>query len=271
MPATQLSTPVKDHVHRLFSTLLVGMFAWVLYRTLLGRGESGTPDGPLLALIFLAGINTLTGVARQLPWQYVLPAAAITGGLGSLAFLASVDFGIPFGPLLFGPAAGESIENKLPWIVPVLWLVVVFTARGVGRLVLRPWRKMKTYGFWLIGVTAALTMLLDMGMDPFLSRLNHFWLWQPTKFPVTWQGAPLINFPGWLVVTLLILAFATPLLIKKQPGQKSSPDYHPLVVWVGALGLFALAAGRHGLWGAVAMDTVIAVGAFVPAMRGARW
>jgi len=113
--------------------------------------------------------------------------------------------------------------------------------------------------------------LFDLGMDPFLSRLNHYWLWQPTKFNLTWQGAPFINFLGWAVVTLFILAFATPLLIKKQPGQKNPPDFHPLITWVGAMALFALAAGSHGLWLVVAVDAVIAVAAVVPAIRGARW
>ena len=73
------------------------------------------------------------------------------------------------------------------------------------------------------------------------------------------------------MVTLFILAFATPLLIKKQPGQKNLPDYHPLVVWVGGLLLFAVAAGRQNLWAPVILDGVIVVAALVPAIRGGRW
>lgn len=271
MPPNQTAASTKDHVHHLFALLVAGLFGWVLYRTALGMGEPGTPDAPLLALILLSAVNTLTALARQLSWQYVLPAAALTALLGSAAFVSSLYGGIPFGPLVFGPASGESITNKLPWSVPLLWVVVVFNSRGVARLILRPWRKMKTYGFWLIGVTMTLAMLFDLGMDPFLARLNHFWLWQPTKFHLTWQGAPLINFPGWLVVTLFILAFATPLLIKKQPGQRNVPDYHPLFLWVGALVLFAVGAGRHGLGAPLVLDGVVIVTALVPAIRGARW
>jgi len=62
------------------------------------------------------------------------------------------------------------------------------------RLILRPWRKIRSYGFWLIGLTALLTMLFDLAFDPFASRVKHYWLWVPTKFPLTWQGAPLVNF-----------------------------------------------------------------------------
>jgi len=88
---------------------------------------------------------------------------------------------------------------------------------------------------------------------------------------VTWEGAPLLNFLGWMFVSLLILAFATPLLIKKKPGEKSVPDYHPLFVWVGAMGLFALACGRHGFWWPVGVDVAAMVAATVMAIRGARW
>ena len=74
--------------------------------------------------------------------------------------------------------------------MPLIWVVVILNSRGVARLILRPWRKIRNYGFWLIGLTAALTMLFDLAFDPFASRVKHYWLWVPTKLPLTWQGAP---------------------------------------------------------------------------------
>jgi len=88
----------------------------------------------------------------------------------------------------------------------------------VGRLILRPWRKVKNYGFWLIGLTALLAVAFDLALEPFAWHVKHFWLWQPTRLSVTWQGTTLLNFIGWAFVSLLILAFATPSLIRKQPG-----------------------------------------------------
>jgi uncharacterized membrane protein len=93
----------------------------------------------------------------------------------------------------------------------------------------------------------------------------------PTRLPLTWFGAPLVNFFGWTVVTLLILALVTPVLISKQPRRKSSTDYHPLGVWLGALLLFAAASILNRLWLATGADAaIIAVTAFF-SIRGAMW
>ena len=140
--------------------------------------------------------------------------------------------------------------------MPFVWVVAVLNSRGVARLILRPWRKLRAYGFWLIGITVALTVLFDAGLEPFAAGVKRYWLWQPTRIPVTWGSAPVTNFLGWLLTALLILAFATPALIDKRarPGSRP-PDYHPLGVWMLAMILFAAGArcttlaARGVLWG----------------------
>jgi hypothetical protein len=153
----------------------------------------------------------------------------------------------------------------------MLWIVAVFNARGMARLILRPWRKVKNYGFWLIGLTAVLAVAFDVALEPFAWHVKHFWLWQPTKIAVTWQGTTLLNFFGWLFISVLILAFATPSLIKKQPGNPSQPDLHPLAVWLGAFILFAAGAAGAGLWWPAGVDAAIAGVTTVFAVRGAKW
>jgi uncharacterized membrane protein len=153
-----------------------------------------------------------------------------------------------------------------------LWIIIVLNSRGVARLILRPWRKLKNYGFWLIGATTTLVILFDLALEPFASQTNRYWLWLPTTFPVTWQGVPLVNSLGWLVTTLLLLVFATPPLINKQSrSRKTVPDYHPLIVWLLALGLFATGAGMHQLWVAVGFCVAAGIATATVALRGARW
>jgi len=152
-----------------------------------------------------------------------------------------------------------------------VWVVAILNSRGVARLILRPWRKMKGYGFRLIGVTTALTVLFDLGFDPFASRVKQYWFWGPTKFPLTWHGAPLVNFFGWAVMTLLILAFVTPMLINKRPIRRRPPDFHPLGVWLGGVLLFGAGSATLGLWSAVWLDAIAGIIVAVFAIRGARW
>ena len=155
--------------------------------------------------------------------------------------------------------------------MPLVWVVAILNSRGTARLILRPWRKTKTYGFWLIGLTATLVLLFDFTFDPFASRVKHFWFWTPTKFPLAWQHAPLVNFLSWGVVTLLILVFITPALINKQLSKRRSPDLHPLFVWLGSILLFGIAVGMNGLWSAAAVDAAIGIVTLIFAVRGARW
>jgi putative membrane protein len=131
---------------------------------------------------------------------------------------------------------------------------------------------LRAYGFWLIGLTAVLATLFDFALEPFASTIKFFWVWQETKFPFSWYGAPLVNFLGWLVTSLLILAFAAPALINKQVRPRQSPpDFQPLVIWVLALALFAIGAAVEKFWPACAAAGLIAVTVAIFAIRGARW
>lgn len=229
------------------------------------------PGWPDALLISLATASTIVALFRRLPMQNVLGAALIIAVIGGTAHALGEITDMPFGPFVFGPEAGPKLFQSLPWVMPLLWVFALLNSRGVARLMMRPWRKTKTYGFWVIGATTALMMLFDFALDPFASRVNHYWLWTPTKFPVTWQGAPLVNFLGWAVVALLILAFVTPLLINKRPKGKSSPDYHPLGLWLGAVLLFGGEAALRGLWPAAVVDAGIGVVTAVFAIRGGGW
>ena len=178
---------------------------------------------------------------------------------------------LPFGPFIFNETAGAKLFDCIPWTVPLLWIVAIFNSRGVARLGLRPWRKTKNYGWWLIGLTAVLTVVFDLALEPVAARVKHFWLWQPTKLHITWHGASPLNFLGWAFVSLLILAFITPSLIKKQPGSSGAPDFMPFGLWLGAMTLFAASSAMAGLWPAVIVDAVLAGAATVFAIRGAKW
>lgn len=242
----------------------------------LAAGAAAFLDAPGTAgafdvwLLLLATAGTITIQSRRLPLQSVLFAVFVTALTGMAMQGLNARTGIPFGPKSFGLTIGPKIFNTVPWVMGLIWIVAVFNSRDVARLILRPWRKVKNYGFMVIGLTSGLVLAFDLALEPF-ARIKRFWFWQPTKINLTWQGASPLNFIGWAFVTLIILAFVTPFLIRKQPGEQHGPNFSPLVLWLGAMALFGANAAQAGLWTAVIMDAVFAVVVTLFSWRGAKW
>ena len=258
--------------YRIFTVLLAAAFLLMLATLLLPSLHlPGNPQGLEVTLLLLATATTIFALERQLPMQNVLLVLAATSFIGGAAHTLGAISGIPFGKFTFTDELGPELFQRLPWAMPLIWVVVVLNSRGVARLVLRPWRKTKNYGFWLVGLTAVLTALFALALDPFASRIKNYWLWTPVKFPLTWQGAPLVNFLSWGIVTLLILAVVTPAFINKQLSRRNTPDFHPLCVWLGSILIFGIACVQNGLWPAAAVDAAIGIVIIVFAISGARW
>ena len=265
--ATDFVQKIATWFYWLLNFLLVAVFVLVLTKLFIPM-NSGWPEA---LLILTATVGTLAALARQLPLQNVLLVAFIIAIFTGAALAVGALTGIPFGPFTFSDNAGPELFKTLPWVMPLVWVVVILNSRGAARLILRPWRKTKSYGFWVMGLAAILTALFDLALEPFAAHMKHYWIWTPTKFPVAWYGAPLVNFPAWALVTLLVLAFATPALINKQPRKKSSRSFHPFAVWLGGILFFSITSASHGLWPAAAVDAAIGIITAVFAIRGARW
>jgi len=230
----------------------------------------GTTSNLDLLLVLLATAASISTLARQLPLQSVLFAAFITALIGAATHGLSARTGLPLGPISFGETAGPQLFDTVPWTVGLIWIIALFNSRGVARLILRPWRRVKTYGFLLIGLTALLALAFDLALEPF-AHVKHLWLWQPTKISVSWHGASPLSLLGWTFVSLLILVIIMPYLIRKQPGNPSAPDWSPLGLWIGTVVLFTVSVAQAGLWAAVSLNAVIAVAAVVFSWRGAKW
>jgi uncharacterized membrane protein len=220
--------------------------------------------------LLLATASTVVALARRLPAQNVLLACGLIALMGGAVQTLGAATGIPFGAHTYTDSAGWRVFDILPWPMPLMWVVVILNARGVARLILRPWRMSKTYGFRVIGLTCVLAVAFDFALEPFASQVNRFWIWQmPTAVPA-WHTAPWSNFLGWLTTSLLILAFVTPGLINKKPV-RHPPDYHPLDVWLVLNLIFAAGTATHGLWLATGFTLVVSAIAALFAVRGAKW
>jgi len=253
----------------LLTTIFFAAYALVMLRLWWPINLPGKVNGPAAVLLVATLACTVAALTRHLPLQNVLGAAAVIILGSGMAEWLNVETGIPFGPINFG-AVGPKFHS-LPWALPIIWTVAILNSRGVARLILRPWRKTKNYGVRLISLTIALAVFFDFTFEPYATRVKHYWFWEPTRFPLTWQGAPLINFLSWAVVALLILAFVTPMLINKQLSKRRPPDLHPLIIWLATILLFAVGSAIQGMWIVVAVDAAIGIVAATFAIRGAKW
>jgi len=257
------------------STLAFGFFLIALGQTIFQiyfPGSGMRTGWPMAFFIIAAMVASLISLSRQLPGQNVMLGATIIGAIGGIAHGIGSETGIPFGPFSYSSDVGPRLFSTVAWFMPLIWIIAVINSRGVARLILKPWRKTKNYGFWVIGVAAVLVLLFNLALEPFATRTRGYWVWMPTKFPFTWHGMPLINSLSWAMITALALAFATPSLINKHSRSRKLPaQFHPLYVWILLLTLFATGSGFHGLWSAMWLAIGTAILSTVLAVRGARW
>lgn len=223
------------------------------------------------AFILLAAASTLAAQWRQLPLQNVLLGAAGIAVIGGGLSAVGARTGMPFGPFLFASGIGPLFYKALPWAMPLIWIVIVLNCRGVARLILRPWRKNKSYGYRVIALAAGLVLLFDFVLEPYAVRVKDYWRWLPTKLPLTWESASMISFFAWGLIAALILLFVTPVLIVKKPKPRSGPDFYPFCLWFGAILLCGIGCAVNRIWPPVIADAVIGTITAVFAIRGAMW
>jgi uncharacterized membrane protein len=257
---------------RLSSGLALACYALAALALLTPLRSPGVEGWVEAVLLLATTAATLAALARELPAQNVAMAAAGIAVIGTIIHAAGAATGIPFGFFTYTKSIGPCFRSDFAWAMPLLWVTVILNSRGVGRLMLRPWRKVKNYGFWLIGLTVALTLVFVASLDPYAANVRHYWIWERTNLPFTWEGTPASDFLGWAVGALLIQAFVTPALIKRRPsGGKSKPDYHPLFTWVLAMILFSVAALANRLWLAGGFGVLAVAVTLIFSLRGARW
>jgi len=105
----------------------------------------------------------------------------------------------------------------------------------------------------LLGLAVVLAVLLELGLEPFAVS-SGYWEWKPTKLPVTWYSAPIVNFFSWGITVLIALAFATPFFINKSPRPATRPDAVPLLLWLGTVVLLGASALKNGAAAAAAVE-----------------
>jgi hypothetical protein len=206
----------------------------------------------------------MTAASRRLPAQNVVFAAVVALGTGGFALTVAVALGTPLAPRFDSGFGGPELLRTFPWPLPIVWLIAIINARGVGQLLFRSTKGTSGYGIRVFGATALLTTLFEMAFQPFASNVQHYWTWPASQTPLL--GARVPYFVAFLLLVLVLLLMITPLLIDKKPGE-APPNYRPLANYVLLNSLFATGAAVHHLWLAFACSAAAILAAAIPLTR----
>ncbi|MDB6038838.1 MAG: rane protein [Verrucomicrobiales bacterium] len=226
------------------------------------------PEAHAVLAITMAA-TSLIGLARRLPAQNVVTAAAIITSISLCILAFGRQTGIPFGAFDFARAVEFRVLG-VPPVLPIYWTALAICARGFARLPLRPWRKTNHYGYWMIALSLIIVLFIVTSAEPVLGERAHYWIWKTKPRSWTWHGMPWSNWLGCAVSFFAIYLFATPWLINKQPV-KQPVDWHPMLMVILLEIYFAAANLQAGNGGAAAMGSCGMIILVFFAIRGGRW
>lgn len=238
------------------SMMLDAFFGCWFVEALRMAGGFGSPDRlwPEGALL-ITSIAALAGSFSQaLPLPNVLIAFALTGAAGAATHAASAAIGFPLGRISFHPQAGFEILNLVPWTVPLIWIVVLFSARGAARYALRASQKNSNYGLRASALTVGLAMALDLGIELYAVEGLHAWSWSAPGSGPGWRGIPGAYFLVWPVIAIVLGFAATPLLIDKRPVEWP-PTWIPAVLYSLLILMLGTWAWMNQFWLAGVVST----------------
>lgn len=247
----------------LLSMTALGAFGLVLWKTLFHPEALQQQNWPEALLLCCGTAAVIASVSTTLPFQNVLWAALVAAGLGGLVQAVVALAPAPFGGIRYTEAAGSRILGVVPWTVPMLWALLILTARGMARWILRAMRSNRNFGLWQIGLTSLLALTTGMGLDRSASRFQGRWSWETTGPRLSENGIPVSGVAMYAITSALLAIAIAPLLINKKPGPPAT-ESGSATGWVLLNILFLSAAVRTGLWINAALIgglVVIAVGA----------
>src|SRR2546429_271236 len=75
---------------------------------------------------------------------------------------------------------------------------------------MRTWRQTTYYGFWVIGLTCRMAVVFDGSLEPFATRVKHYWFWEIRVNVPGWYSAPWVNFLAWFAGALFFFNYTAP-------------------------------------------------------------
>ncbi len=126
-----------------------------------------------------------------------LPSLAWVVGISLSSEVCGVAYGLPFGKYSYTDLLGPQVWH-VPLLIPMSWY---FMAVACFRIADSLCEK-RPSAFFRILVAAFLLSAWDLTLDPAMSALSPFWVWEEKGI---YYGSPLLNLFGWFVTGVVLM------------------------------------------------------------------
>lgn len=208
------------------------------------------------AHILVAAVVLAVPLVRRVRWRWV-PALAIVFVLSFAAEFLSTGYGFPFGDYRYTALLGPRLGGRVPFVIPLSWFLMALPAFGLARAAF------SRHAVARIGFAALLLAVWDLALDPAMSHLTAYWIWEESG---SYYGMPWTNLVGWYGTGLVLMAALELLGVAGWVGRLETrwlAGYYGAVLLM-PLGMMVAA----GLWSGVAL-TILALTGSLVLSRGA--
>jgi uncharacterized membrane protein len=212
-------------------------------------------------LLILEGCIALLWVSETYSWRRAIAFASIVLPLAFAVELVGVTTGFPFGRYHYTGALIPPVLGRVPAPITCAWLMIV-----LGSLVAaRAYTPSAGRGATVI-IAAALATGLDACLEPTAFHVKSYWLWEQSG---PYYGVPTLNFAGWFVAALVVIACAAPVLWHNSSLTRARTAFVPLSLYWSTVAMFAVIDLFRGYPGGAAIGAGLCLTA-LPALARAR-
>ncbi len=205
------------------------------------------------AQIGFAFLALAVGLSRYTGRRWILPFVAVYL-LSFLSEFMGTSYGIPFGKYEYTGLLGYKLFDRVPFLIPLSWFFMALPSYVLaGRVFPNPMQAMKR-----VVVGSLLLLSWDLSLDPAMSHLTPFWLWDAKG---VYYGMPFMNLVGWYVTGLVLMY--TLEKFKALDWTQSVPRHFFPILYLANLMLPVGMCVAAGLWWAILTTAISGAAYFV--------
>lgn len=202
------------------------------------------------AQIVISGLVLFVVLYRNARLRW-LPAFGAVYLISFTAEHVGTGYGIPFSGYEYTALLGPRLGPRVPLVIPMSWFLMSAPSWILARAVFPEARS------WLgrIVVGSLLLVTWDLALDPAMSNMTTYWLWETRG---SFYGMPWINLLGWFATGLAIFS-ALEVLQQRTDWAGSLSTRWSAAYYAGVLLMPLGMVTAGGLWGSTAA-TLAAIG-----------